>query len=133
MPPPPLSVEQARRLVIAACAPLAAEPVGVTEALGRVLAEDVLAAYDVPPFRSSAMDGYAVTAGEPGRTLAVAGESRAGAPAERALGPGEAFRISTGAALPDGADAVLQQELVELDGDEVTLLDAVAAVRRAGK
>ena len=115
--------------MIAACAPLAAEQVEVAEALGRVLAEDVLAGYDVPPFRSSAMDGYAVTAGEPGRTLAVAGESRAGAPADRALGPGEAFRISTGAAVPDGADAVLQQELTELHGDEVTLLDAVAAGR----
>jgi molybdopterin molybdotransferase len=129
MPHSPLPVEQAQKLVLEACRPLPAEQVDVGDALGRVLAEDVCAAGDVPPFRSSAMDGYAVTTGEAGRRLRLAGESRAGAPAQTALEAGEAFRISTGAALPAGADAVLQQELVELSDGEVTLLDAVAAGR----
>jgi molybdopterin molybdotransferase len=129
MPHSPLPVSQAQKLVLEACGPLAAEEVDVDDALGRVLAEDVRAAGDVPPFRSSAMDGYAVRTGEAGRRLRIAGESRAGAPAQATLGEGEAFRISTGAALPAGADAVLQQELVELADGEVTLLDAVAAGR----
>jgi molybdopterin molybdotransferase len=129
MPHPPLPVEQALKLVLEACRPLPPEPVDVGDALGRTLAEDVTAASDVPPFRSSAMDGYAVRTGAAGRRLRIAGESRAGAPAQATVEQHEAFRISTGAALPAGADAVLQQELVEVSDGEVTLLDAVDAGR----
>ena len=120
-----LSVAQARQLVLAASAPLAVEQVPVESALGRVLAEEIAAAHDVPVFRSSAMDGYAVRSGQAGRRLRIVGESRAGAPAEATVADGLAVRISTGAALPEGADAVLQQELAEAHDGEVTLLDDV--------
>src|SRR5206468_8576647 len=96
------------------------ERLPVAAALGRFLAEPVVAAHDVPPFANAAMDGFAVRSGPAGRTLRITGESRAGAPATAALGEGEAIRISTGAAVPEGADAVLQIELVSVDGDPVT-------------
>ena len=76
----------------------------VDAAAGRVLAEDVTARVDLPPFASSAMDGYALRAGDtPGR-LPVVFRIAAGVPAERALAAGEAMAISTGGAVPDGAD-----------------------------
>jgi molybdopterin molybdotransferase len=104
------TVDDARRIVLSAVRPLGSEQVPVDSALGRVLADDVTAAGDVPPFPNSAMDGFAVLAGPAGRTLSVVGESRAGQPAERALGEGEAIRISTGAVVPDGAEAVVRVE-----------------------
>jgi molybdopterin molybdotransferase len=130
-----LSIEAARQAVLAEVHPLPTEDVAVQDALGRVLAEDVAAAADVPAFANSAMDGFAVRAGAAGRTLRVVGESRAGAPAAVAVGDGEAIRISTGAAIPAGADGVLQIERVTADGDEVTLQDDVEPgrnVRPAG-
>ena len=126
---PPLTIDAARAKVLAEVRPLAVEDVPIAAALDCVLAEDVTAAGDVPAFPNSAMDGYAVASGPAGRRLRVTGESRAGAPADAAVGAGEAFRISTGAALPDGADGVLQIELVTVEGDEVLLNDAVAAGR----
>ena len=63
MPIPMITITQARRLVRGAVVPLAAEPVGIDDALGRVLAQEVTAVGDVPPFPCSAMDGYAVIAG----------------------------------------------------------------------
>jgi molybdopterin molybdotransferase len=120
-----LSIDQARAAVLAEVRPLPAEEVALADALGRVLAEDVTAAVDLPPFANSAMDGFAVRSGPSGRRLTVVGESRAGAPANRALGDGEAIRISTGAMLPEGADAVLQIELVSEDGDSIVLNDEV--------
>jgi molybdopterin molybdotransferase len=131
-----LSIDEARARVLAAVrGPLGREEVAVRDALGRVLAEDVAAQHDVPAFANSAMDGFAVRSGPAGRTLGIVGESRAGAPATVPVGEGEAVRISTGAALPEGADAVLQVELVTLDGVRVTLDDDVDAgrnVRPAG-
>jgi molybdopterin molybdotransferase len=130
-----LSIDEARARVLAAVRPLEAEEVAVGDALDRVLAEDVTAAADVPGFANSAMDGFAVRSGPAGRRLAIVGESRAGAPAGVAVADGAAVRISTGAALPDGADAVLQLELADDAGDTVTLRDAVAPgrnVRPAG-
>ncbi|MEN3281621.1 MAG: molybdopterin molybdotransferase [Solirubrobacteraceae bacterium] len=130
-----LSIEAARQAVLAEVEPLATEDVAVQDALGRVLAEDVTAAGDVPAFANSAMDGFAVRAGAAGRTLRLVGESRAGAPAAVAVGDGEAIRISTGAAIPEGADGVLQLERVDDDGDRITLQDDVDAgrnVRPAG-
>ncbi|HWI72836.1 MAG TPA: hypothetical protein VNT55_12855, partial [Baekduia sp.] len=120
-----LSIEAARRAVLAEVQPLPTEDVAVQDALGRVLAEDVAAATDVPAFANSAMDGFAVRTGAAGRTLRIVGESRAGAPAAMTLGDGEAIRISTGAAIPEGADGVLQIERVTVDGDEVTLEEDV--------
>jgi molybdopterin molybdotransferase len=113
-----LTVDAARERVLAAVpGPLAAEPVPVEEAAGRVLAADLRAAGDVPPFANSAMDGFAVAPGPAGRRLPVVGESRAGAPTTRPLGPAEAIRISTGGALPPGAEAVIPVEEVEEEPD----------------
>jgi molybdopterin molybdotransferase len=130
-----LSIDEARARVLAAVRPLEAEDVAFDGALDRVLAEDVTATADVPGFANSAMDGFAVRSGPAGRRLSIVGESRAGAPAGMAVGDGTAVRISTGGALPDGADAVLQLELADDAGDTVTLRDAVAPgrnVRDAG-
>jgi len=121
-----LSVAKAQGQILAAIEPLAAERVPVDDALDRVLARDVSAAGDVPPFASAAMDGYAVLAGPAGRTLRVIGESRAGVPTELVVGAHEAIRTSTGAAMPAGANAVIRQEQVETHGDRVTLRAGVA-------
>ena len=108
-----ITIAHARELVAAATTPLGVETVAIADARDRVLAEDLRAAGDVPPFPCSAMDGYAVAPGPAGRTLEVVGESRAGAPAAQPLGPDEAIRISTGGAIPAGATAVIPQENVD--------------------
>jgi molybdopterin molybdotransferase len=131
-----LSIDEARARLLAEARALDGEDVTVGDALGRVLAEDVAAAHDVPGFANSAMDGFAVRSGEAGRRLRIAGESRAGAPAAVAVGEGDAVQISTGAMLPAGADAVLQIELCEVEGDTVVLGDEVAPgrnIRHAGE
>ncbi len=129
-----VAVEEARRLVLAAVRPLPAEWVPLHRALGRVLAEDVASPVDVPPFDNSAMDGFALPAGAEG-DLPVAGESRAGRPAHGPLEPGTAMRISTGAALPAGAAAVVPVERTEsADGRvRVPAMPDGANVRRAGE
>jgi molybdopterin molybdotransferase len=119
------SIDDARATLLAAVRPLPATEVAVGDALGLVLAEDVTAAHDVPSFANSAMDGYALRAAPAGSRLRVVGESRAGAPFASSVGPGEAVRISTGAALPAGADGVLQIELIDVDGDAVVVREAV--------
>jgi molybdopterin molybdotransferase len=124
---PLLTIDEARARVLSALARLPDEESAVADALGRVLAEDVRAAHDVPGFANSAMDGFAVRSGPAGRTLRVVGESRAGTPAPVAVGDGEAVRISTGAAMPDGADAILPAESAQDDGDTVTVQEDVAA------
>ena len=124
-----LSIDEARAAVLAEVRPLEDEEVAIGEALGRVLAQDIAAVADVPGFANSAMDGFAVRSGPAGRRLLIAGESRAGAPASASLADGEAIRISTGAMLPDGADAVLQIELVDEDVGSVVLNDDVAPGR----
>ena len=73
-----IPVAEARGRVLAGVRPLPGEPVAVTDALGRVLAEDVVPPHDVPPFASSAMDGFAVVAGPAGRRLEIVDEARAG-------------------------------------------------------
>jgi molybdopterin molybdotransferase len=104
-----ISIEEARRLVLETAVAGGDEDVSLDAALGRVLAEDVSSPIEVPPFDSSGMDGYAVVAG-PEAELTVVGEARAGHPADRAVQPGSAVLISTGAALPEGADAVVPIE-----------------------
>ncbi|HET6506614.1 MAG TPA: gephyrin-like molybdotransferase Glp [Baekduia sp.] len=134
MPPLP-SVDEARSALLAAVRPLAPVNLPVADVLGLVLAEEVTAAHDVPAFANSAMDGFATRGGRAGERLRVVGESRAGTPFDGTVEPGQAVRISTGAALPDGADGVLQLERVQDDGDTVTLGDDVPAgrnVRAAG-
>jgi molybdopterin molybdotransferase len=120
-----LSIAAARAIVERTTGRLADEAVPVDAALGRVLAEDVAVGADVPPFASAAMDGFAVRAGAAGRTLTIVGESRAGQPSAVPVGEGEAVQISTGAVVPEGADAVLQVELVTTADGAVTLEDEV--------
>jgi molybdopterin molybdotransferase len=142
-PPQLLDLEEARSHVLAHVSPLSVEPVPLRQALGRRLAEDVASEEPVPPFDNSAMDGFVLRAtdtgaavpGAPAR-LRLVDESRAGAPATIALGPGEAMRISTGAAMPDGADAVLRVEEARLDDGHLLVEAAVAPrhdVRSAGE
>src|SRR5437763_13912754 len=107
-----ISIEQAKRKVLEAVQPLAHEKVTIADGLGRVLAEDIVASGDVPPFPSSAMDGYAVKAGPAFMSLTVIGESRAGSPSDAVVTSGQAIRVSTGAAVPEGAEAVIRQETV---------------------
>ncbi len=121
-----ITIAEARRLVLEAVGRLPAETVAVDQALGRILAADITAAGDVPPFACSAMDGYAVLDGPAGRTLTVVGESRAGTPSDHRVVPGEAIRISTGAAVPPGATAVVPQEETERNGDGAVHLTAPA-------
>jgi molybdopterin molybdotransferase len=133
---PPISVQDALAAVLGAVQPLGAETLAVAGARGRVLAEPLRAASDVPPFDNSAMDGYAVRAGAAGRTLRIAGESRAGAPAGEPLAGDAAMRISTGAPMPEGADAVVPVEQTSESGGSVVLERAARAgdhVRRAGE
>jgi molybdopterin molybdotransferase len=134
-----ISIEEARRAVLEHATRLEAEEVALEDALQRVLAEDAVAPDDLPPFSSSGMDGFAVLAADtsepPGR-LRVVGEARAGALADAAVEPGTAIRVSTGAQMPAGADAVVRQEITEAGDDEVVVLEAVAPgndVRYAGE
>jgi molybdopterin molybdotransferase len=133
--PPLLSIEEALERVLARARPLDAERVPVAAAAGRVLAEDVAACVDLPPFASSAMDGFAVRAADlPGR-LPVVFRIAAGVPAERPLAPGEAMEISTGGAVPEGADTVVPIEQVVVTDNGVEIVDSVksgAHVRPSG-
>ena len=125
-----ISVAEALQRVIVGITPLPAEQVGVAEALGRVLAEDVASRVTQPPADVSSMDGYAVRsddlAGAPA-TLERIGESAAGKAFDGRVGPGQAVRIFTGAPVPAGADAVVIQENTVSAGDLVTVKEGVAA------
>jgi molybdopterin molybdotransferase len=115
-----------------------AEPVPLEGLRGRVLAEDVRSRGDHPAFTNSAMDGFAVRAADAaeGAVLRIVGESRAGMPFPGRVGPQEAARISTGAELPAGADAILRKEEAEETGEGVRVLaspPAGAHVRRRGE
>lgn len=129
-----ISVAEARTAILANAAPVPTESIPLRQALGRTLREDLVATRDQPPFRASAMDGYAVRASDTPGVLRLIGEAGAGRALRRALGPGECARIFTGAPLPDGADAILIQEDAVRDNDLVTA-PAIAAhlhVRDAG-
>jgi molybdopterin molybdotransferase len=134
-----LTVEDARERILSRIAPLGIERVEIMGALGRVLAEPIVARATIPPWPNSSMDGYALRAqdtnGEPVE-LAVVGRIIAGAMPSRALGAGESMRIFTGAPLPEGADAVVPQEDVAASGDRVTVRGRIAPgayVRPAGE
>ena len=111
-----ISIAEAQRLVLERTKPLDAERVPIERASGRVLAEPATAIVDLPPFPSSAMDGYALRSSDTAKvpvTLPVVERIAAGRPASRALGAGEAMAIATGGVVPEGADAVIQLENVE--------------------
>ena len=117
---PPLPLEEAQRRLLETVEPLPLERIAVERSLDRYTAEAVTAARTQPAADLSAMDGYAMSDGDPG-PWRVIGESAAGRPFGGTLGPGEAVRISTGALMPAGAGAVLLQENASRDGDRLTL------------
>jgi molybdopterin molybdotransferase len=138
-----IEIEDARRAVLERVSPLPVEDVPLEHALGRVLAENVTSPDAVPGFDNSAMDGFAVRAADTGGATAeaparlrVTDESRAGHPAERSLSAGEAIAISTGAMVPDGADAVIRVEDTSSSDGAVDVLVEVESgrdIRRAGE
>jgi molybdopterin molybdotransferase len=128
-----LSVEEARDRILEHISPLPAEVVPLPGALGRVLAEDAIAEESLPPFSNSAMDGYAVRSADTASAspespvrLRLVGEVPAGRVYAGTLRSGEALRILTGAALPDGADSVLEQERTWIGDGVVDLLAEVS-------
>jgi molybdopterin molybdotransferase len=114
-------LSEALELVLGGIEPLERSPAGLEDAAGRVLAESVSAVVDLPPFDRTAMDGFAVRAADvsAGASLRVIGDLAAGGETV-ALEPGTAARISTGAAIPVGADAVLRVEDAEVSNGSVT-------------
>jgi len=122
-----ITFEEAQRLILEHVSPLPAEPVAIADAYGRVAAEDVPSAVNLPPFDSSAMDGFAVRAEDTPGLLPVAFHVAAGSPAPRPLGPGEAMGIGTGGALPVGADAVIPVEYVVHRDNSVEIAESVTA------
>jgi molybdopterin molybdotransferase len=116
-----LPLDEAIAEVLARAMPLPSETVPLAEARGRVLAEPARAAVDLPPFASSAMDGFAVRSADTPGTLVVVERIPAGRPAGRALAAGEAMGIATGGVVPDGADAVVPIEDVVEHGNSVEI------------
>jgi molybdopterin molybdotransferase len=124
-----ISVAEAQRLVLERAKRLDAERVPVERAAGRVLAQEASSLVDLPPFPSSAMDGFAVRAEDAGAgaRLPVVARIAAGSPADRELAAGEAMAISTGGAVPEGADSVIPLELVDDAGESIEIRDPVPA------
>lgn len=134
-----LPVEDALARLLADAGPLDAETVAIGDASVRVLAAPVVARRTHPPFPASAMDGYAIRAGDVASVpaaLAVIGEAAAGHAFSGGIGPGEAVRIFTGAPVPQGADAILIQENARAVGEgQIEAMETVAAgrhIRKAG-
>ncbi|MGE0034646.1 MAG: gephyrin-like molybdotransferase Glp [Xanthobacteraceae bacterium] len=123
---PLMPVAEVERILAERVTPVAeGEVVPLVAAVGRVLCKDVVAPIDLPPFDNSAVDGYAVRHADLDTTretrLAIVDRVTAGRAAARALWPGEAVRIFTGAPMPDGADTVFMQEDVRADGQTVVV------------
>ena len=143
MAPKLISIEEARARVLGEAHALPAEPRPLVEALGMVLAEDVVAAHSLPPFDNAGMDGFAVRAVDvvDARTdvpvrLTISETIPAGHVAQAPLGPDQAAKIMTGARMPEGADAVVQSEVVEERGGHVLIFEPVKPrknVRGAGE
>ncbi|WP_050602341.1 gephyrin-like molybdotransferase Glp [Ruegeria sp. 6PALISEP08] len=120
-----ITVEEARALLFDLVGPLPSEEVPLAQSAGRVLAQDVVAGRNQPPFAASSMDGYAVKAAEVElhAMFKVVGESAAGHRFDGQVGPGQAVRIFTGAPVPEGADFVVIQEDTDRRGDLITITD----------
>jgi molybdenum cofactor synthesis domain-containing protein len=136
--------DEARAFVLAGCPPLAPVAMAIADSRGCVLAEPIVAGEAIPPFANSAMDGFAVQAGDTAgasddapAVLRLVGTVRAGEAPTVAVGPGEALRIMTGAPVPDGADAVVMVERTKAAADDATVavfaeIEPGTSVRVAG-
>ena len=138
--PASLTTADARQAILGRLSPVAGwERIAVRQALGRILAEDVIAPCNVPAHDNSAMDGYAVRFGDlaGGDTiLVVVGTAFAGKPFSGIVGDGQAVRIMTGAPIPQGADTIVVQEVARAEGGRVTIPAGQHAgqnLRRAGE
>ncbi len=127
-----LSVEEARQQMLETIPVLPTEKRGILECANYVLAEELKATENIPPFDNSAMDGYAVRAAdvkaaskENPIVLSVVETIAAGYAPSKPASSGQAARIMTGAMMPEGADAVVMQEVTELNGDKVTIFESV--------
>jgi molybdenum cofactor synthesis domain-containing protein len=127
-----IPINQAIQIILQQTTALDNEEVALSQSLNRILAEDIVADTDLPPFDRAQMDGYAVRAADvaaaPAR-LQIVGESAAGAGWHHEMKAGEAVRIMTGAPVPKGADAVQQVELTKETDSEVEILEPVALGR----
>ena len=132
-----ISEADAREKILKAVRPLLPRKMSILDALDHFAAEDYFARLPLPMFDNSAMDGYAVIASDctPGKRFRVIGEQPAGVDRELRVSNGEAIRIFTGAPMPAGADAVVMQEDVTREGDEIVVnvdVDAEEFVRKRG-
>jgi len=138
-----INVEEARRIVLEQAAPLGIEQVALSASVGRILAQDLIAQTDLPPFDNSAMDGYAIHSSDTASALReqpvklrLVGEVAAGEVRERGVSRGEAVKIMTGAPLPPGADSVVALEEARLRSEQVEIFGEVPPgrhVRKAGE
>jgi len=132
-----ISEEDARKKILETVRSLPSRRLSLSQALGCFAAEDYFARLPLPAFDNSAMDGYAVVASScaKGKRLRVTAEQPAGRDKQLRVSPGEAIRIFTGAPMPQGADAIVMQEDVTRDGDEIVINTEVTAgefIRRRG-
>lgn len=116
-----IPISKAISIIEREASPLASERIPLADAIGRVLAENIIADTDLPPFDRSQMDGYAVRASETPGTLKIAGESAAGRGWHKMLKKGEAVRIMTGAPVPKGADAIQKIEVAAEENGSVII------------
>jgi molybdopterin molybdotransferase len=119
-----IPVEQAKQLIEQHTSQLPIVSMPLHKAMGLVLAEDLIAPYDIPAYPQSSMDGYALAFESVGGVIEVEGEMAAGSDTLLRLRPGFAVRIFTGAAVPEGADTVVVQEKIKLDGNRLIIDDA---------
>ena len=120
--PDALRVDKACEAIRSCLTPISeTEKVPIREALGRVLAQDIVPEINVPAHHNSAMDGYAVRFSDLDKPLREIGTALAGKPFSGKLGPGECVRIMTGAVMPEGADTVVIQEVVKKEGERIVV------------
>jgi molybdopterin molybdotransferase len=134
-----LSIEQAQEVILSYVHPLETESMPILGALGRTVAEDIYADYDIPPLSNSAMDGYAIRAADVTKvpaTLRIIHDLAAGYTTDKLVEPGTAIRIMTGAPVPAGADTVIPFEETERQDEWVKVLRAIGVdqnIRHAGE
>ena len=118
-----ITVAEAKNLISSHIIPLAPVQLNLEQACGHILAKDVYASCDIPAFRQSSMDGYALKFADHENELQLIGEMAAGTSDSFVLNGGETSRIFTGAPLPEGADTVVMQEKISLRNGKITLQD----------